>query len=87
MKVILEANFFAEGVRYRKGDGKTPVDIPDRLKDKLPKSAKIVSFEPPPKKQETEAERITREHKEALHANDGKSPFGAKPRDTLTLKK
>jgi hypothetical protein len=43
MQVILQSNWFAPGgVMYRKGHDGAPVVIPNRLKDKLPKTAKVL---------------------------------------------
>ena len=43
MRVILKDNWFVEGRRIRRSPNKqTAIDIPDRLRDRLPKSAKIV---------------------------------------------
>ena len=43
MFVILRDNWFVEGRRIKRSPSKhTPIEIPDRLEDRLPKSAKIV---------------------------------------------
>lgn len=45
MKVLLQRDAFIDGYLYRRSDW--PVDMPDELKDKLPKTAKIVETDLP----------------------------------------
>jgi hypothetical protein len=41
MRVILKRNFFSSVGRFR-ANGKTPIEMPDSLIDKLPKDAVVV---------------------------------------------
>lgn len=74
MKVILKADWFVEGQRYRRSQSSRDlVEVPGRLRKKLPKSAKIVDEAEPeePKPDESPAALATKAFKEAAHASDG----------------
>lgn len=74
MKVILKANWFVEGRRIRRSlSARDPVEVPDELRDKLPKSAVIIEpDEPAPEPEaEPEPENASEVMKAAAKAGDG----------------
>jgi len=77
VKVILRADWFVEGRRYRKSvSRRVPTDIPNRLKDRLPSSAEIVNEEEyTPVVDNSPSAMTMRFFKDALHQGDRKPVF------------